>query len=462
MARHVATAEVTATELLDAHLGRIAEQNPKINAFVYIDAQGAKNAAKRADEAVTTGAQLGPLHGVPVTIKSSIDVAGFPCETGSRLRKGNIASQDAPLVRRLRQAGAIILGNTNVPELLMAWETENALYGRTNNPHDLTRTPGGSSGGESAAIAAYCSAAGIGSDGGGSVRVPAHFCGIAGLKPTPGRVPSTGHFPASAGPFALLGVVGPMARTVEDVEAVFNVIAGHDDGDPMAAPVPLRRWTDAERKGLRVGYFEDDGHTPVTRETRQAVQDAAAMLERAGFQVERFRPDYLDEARDLWWNIFVRIGDELLSPMLAGHDDEISDTLREYRGWQRAQPRLTKDEVLATWLGRDGVRARLLADMHRYPILLSPVASIPAYRHGERRWNIDGETVEYLDAMRYSQWVNLTGNPALSVPVAKSREGMPIGVQLIGRPWEEELVLAVGRALEREMPPDRSQQHRIR
>src|SRR5206468_2654541 len=234
-----------------------------------------------------------------------------------------------------------------------------------------------------------------------------------------------------------------MARTVEDVEADLNAIASHDDGDPMAAPVPLRRWTDAKLKGLRVGYFEDDGHTPITRETRQAVQEAAAMLERAGFQVERYRPDYLDEARDLWWNIFVRIGDELLSPMLAGHEDEISDTLREYRGWQQAEPRLTKDEILATWLGRDGVRGRLLADMHRYPILLSPVASIPAYRHGERRWEIDGKTVEYLDAMRYSQWLNLTGSPALSVPFAASPEGMPIGVQLIGLPWEEELVLAV-------------------
>src|SRR5208282_3219783 len=170
----------------------------------------------------------GPLHGVPVSIKSSIDVAGHLCEAGTRLRAGHIAADDAPLVARLRSAGAVILGVTNAPELLMAWETDNLLYGRTNNPWDLSRTSGGSSGGEAAAIAAGCSAGGVGSDGGGSIRVPAHFSGICGLKPTPGRIPATGHFPTSVGPFALLGVVGPMARTIEDLKVLFEVIQGPD------------------------------------------------------------------------------------------------------------------------------------------------------------------------------------------------------------------------------------------
>ena len=167
-----------------------------------------------------------PLHGVPISIKSSIDVAGHRCEAGSRLRAGYVASEDAPLVARLRAAGAVILGVTNAPEMLMAWETDNLLYGRTNNPWDLTRTAGGSSGGEAAAIAAGLSAGGVGSDGGGSIREPAHFCGICGLKPTPGRIPSTGHFPKAGGPFALLGVVGPMARTVADLQILFEVMAG--------------------------------------------------------------------------------------------------------------------------------------------------------------------------------------------------------------------------------------------
>ena len=170
--------------------------------------------------------KLGPLHGVPLSIKSSLQVAGLPWEAGTKLRAGIVAERDAPLVTRLRQAGAIILGVTNAPELLMAWETDNLLYGRTNNPWDLSRTPGGSSGGEAAAIAAGMSAGGVGSDGGGSIRVPAHFSGICGLKPTPGRIPATGHFPESVGPFALLGVVGPMARNVGDLKVLFEVMQG--------------------------------------------------------------------------------------------------------------------------------------------------------------------------------------------------------------------------------------------
>ena len=186
------------------------------------------------------------------------------CESGSKLRQGLIATRDAPLVSRLRQAGAIILGVTNSPELLMAWETDNVLYGRTNSPWDLEHTPGGSSGGEAAAIAAGMSAGGVGSDGGGSIRVPAHFSGICGLKPTPGRIPATGHFPVSAGPFALIGVVGPMARTVSDLKVLFEVMQGPDDGDPSAAPVPVRWPREDDLKRIRIGYFEDDGRTPVT------------------------------------------------------------------------------------------------------------------------------------------------------------------------------------------------------
>ena len=195
--------------------------------------------ARRAEAAVVSGNNLGPLHGVPISIKSSLDVAGFRCEAGTRLRAGHVATQDAPLVARVRSAGAIVLGVTNTPELLMAWETDNLLYGRTNSPWDLDRTPGGSSGGEAAAIAAGMSAGGVGSDGGGSIRVPAHFSGICGLKPTPGRIPTTGHFPESGGPFALIGVVGPMARTVADLKALFEVMQGPDDGDTCAAPVPV-------------------------------------------------------------------------------------------------------------------------------------------------------------------------------------------------------------------------------
>src|SRR6202041_1000650 len=262
----------------------------------------------------TSGGTLGPLHGVPISIKSSLEVARMRCESGTRLRAGFIATHDAPLVARLKNAGAIVLGVTNTPELLMAWETDNLLYGRTNNPWDLERTPGGSSGGEAAAIAAGLSAAGVGSDGGGSIRVPAHFSGICGLKPTPGRIPSTGHFPESGGPFALIGVVGPMARTLADVKALFQVMQGPDDGDTCAAPVPLRWPSDDDARKLRVGYFEDDGRTPVVPEIRAAVRVAAKALEDAGFRVEPFRPAGLEEARGLWKKFFVGVGGMLIRP----------------------------------------------------------------------------------------------------------------------------------------------------
>src|SRR4249919_3894566 len=261
MALMIRDREVSVAELVDAHYREIQRVNGKLNAFVSIDEERARRQAARADDALAVKAPLGPLHGVPITIKSSIDVAGLACEAGTRLRQGYVAEADAPLVSRLKAAGAIVLGNTTVPEFLMAWETDSALYGRTNSPWDVTRTPGGSSGGEAAAIASCCSAGGIGSDGGGSIRVPAHFSGICGLKPTPGRVPATGHFPPCAGPFALTGVVGPMARTVDDVETLLEVMAGPDIGDPNGHPVPFAPMRSLPA-GTRVGVFEDDGEVP--------------------------------------------------------------------------------------------------------------------------------------------------------------------------------------------------------
>src|SRR5712672_2220329 len=247
--RYASIAEITASvrskklspvEIVNAHLKRLEAMRSKLNAFVHIDVDGARAQARRAENAVHSGAALGPLHGVPITIKSCIDVAGLPCPAGSLLRKDYVAPSDAPLVARLREAGAILVGNTNTPEFLMAYETDNLLVGKTSNPWDLTRSAGGSSGGEAAAIAAGCSTGGVGSDGGGSIRVPAHFCGICGLKPTPGRIPSNGHYPAGNSAFGWLGVVGPMARTVADARLLFNILAGPDPADALTVPAPIQ------------------------------------------------------------------------------------------------------------------------------------------------------------------------------------------------------------------------------
>src|ERR1700723_2682772 len=314
MAEKIRKKEISPAELIDAHLTRIDKLNPKLNAFIHVDAERAREAARDATSTVLNKTALGPLHGVPLSIKSSLSVEGLRCEAGSRLHAGLVARRDAVLVTRLRKAGAIILGVTNTPELLMAWETDNLLYGRTNNPWDLERTPGGSSGGEAAAIAAGMSAGGVGSDGGGSIRVPAHFSGICGLKPTPGRIPITGHFPVPEGPFASIGVVGPMARTVADLKLLFEMMQGWDDVDPCAAPVEGRELDEKTVNAVPIGFFEDDERTPVTEETRSAVEHAAVTLMDYGFRVEPFRPEGLEKARVLWWEFFGRAGRMSLEP----------------------------------------------------------------------------------------------------------------------------------------------------
>src|SRR5713101_1819408 len=443
MAEQIREKKLSPVELVEAHLARIEQLNPKLNAFVQVDADGARRQARAAEMAVTRGEKVGPLHGVPLSIKSSIEVAGMRCEAGTKLRAGYVASQDAPLVSRLRAAGAIILGVTNCPELRMAWDTDNLLYGRTNNPWDVSCTPGGSSGGEAAAIASGCSAGGVGSDGGGSIRVPAHFSGICGLKPTPGRIPATGHFPNSVGPFALIGVVGPMARTVADLKALFEVMQGPDDGDPSASPVPVRWPGKDELKKLRIGYFEDDGRTPVTGETHAAVRTAAEALRRVGFRVEPFRPEGLETARHLWWKLFGVAGGMLLGPMTRGREAELSPILTEFNSWVAAEEPHTAQSLLDVWIERDLLRMQIFEQMEKFPVLLCPVASVPAFRHGERSWQVEGKAVKYLDAWSYCEWFNLLGMPAGVAPATRSPEGLPIAVQVVARPWEEELVLAI-------------------
>jgi Asp-tRNA(Asn)/Glu-tRNA(Gln) amidotransferase A subunit family amidase len=448
MASMVRDREISVVELVEAHFQEIRRVNGKLNAFVSIDEERACRQAKFADDAIAAKAPLGPLHGVPITIKSSIDVAGLACEAGTRLRQGYVAEADAPLVSRLKSAGAIVLGNTTVPEFLMAWETDCALYGRTNSPWDVARTPGGSSGGEAAAIASCSSAGGIGSDGGGSIRVPAHFSGICGLKPTPGRIPATGHFPASVGPFAMLGVVGPMARTTADLALLFEVIAGPDNGDPNAAPVPLRRIDHTTLLRTRIGYFDDNGRAPVTAETRTAIQRTVQALRDQGFTVEPFVPEGIDDALRLWHVLFIDGAATVLRQAYKGREDDMYSIVREILRLSERDPPLTAESLLDVLFGRDVVRGTFLEQMERYPILLCPASAIPAFRHGERSWSIGDKTVQYLDAFSYSQCFNLLGNPAAVVPMGRSPEGLPIGVQIVGRPWEEERVLAISHCVE--------------
>jgi amidase len=446
----VRSKKVSPVEVVAAHLERIKAVQPKLNAFVHLDAEAARAQARRAEDAVQRGGALGPLTGVPVTLKSCIDVAGWPCPAGSLSRKDYVAEADSALAVRLRAAGAIVLGNTNTPEYLMAYETDNSVSGKTSNPWDLSHSAGGSSGGEAAAIASGCSAGGVGSDGGGSIRVPAHFCGICGLKPTPGRIPATGHFPPGVGAFSWIGAVGPMARTIADVRALFEVMAGPDPGDALSAPVPLRTVNDVQLKGLRVGVLESDALGKVDAETHAALQKAANDLAARGFVVEPMQLEGMERAIELWWFFFGPAIAHLFKPSVAGQEDNLSRIFREYM--QFAEAPVTLDALLSACAERDLLRAKILLQMRDVPILLSPVSTTTAFRHGEGTWR-PGAKQCYRDTMRFSQWLNLTGFPGAAVPVGVSAAGLPIGVQVIGRPHEEELVLALAEQIENARGP---------
>ena len=438
----LSSGRISVVELAEAHIRQIERLNPALNAFADFDAERVRERARKHDAWRGTRASR-QLFGLPVTVKSSIATRGLKCEIGSLLHEGEIPNEDAVVVARMRAAGALILGTTNCPEFLMAYETDNLLHGRTANPWDLTRSPGGSSGGEAAAIAAGMSAAGLGSDSGGSVRVPAHFTGICSLKPTPGRVPGRGHLPPCVGPFSTLGAIGPMARTIADVALLFRLLSGQDLADPAGARVELREPGLDELRANRIGYFEDDGLVPVTAETRAAVHSAAGALREAGFTVEPFRPRTLEALRKLWWTFFVQCGALFYAPGIAGREDELSPIFKEFLGIAAGAPALTAAELLNAWAELDLLRAKTLEEMKRYPVLLCPVASVPAFKHGERAWDVDGRTVEYLDAWRYTQWFNALACPAAVVPVGSSPEGLPIGVQIVARPFEDEIALGI-------------------
>jgi Asp-tRNA(Asn)/Glu-tRNA(Gln) amidotransferase A subunit family amidase len=431
---------VSVVELAEAHIRQIERLNPKLNALVDFDANRVRVQAQQMDE---SRAPRGPLHGLPVTVKSSIAAAGFRCEIGSLLHKGDVPHVDAVAVARLRAAGALILGTTNCPEFLMAYETDNLLHGRTSNPWNLDSTPGGSSGGESAAIAAGMSAAGLGSDSGGSVRVPAHFTGICSFKPTPGRFPGRGHLPPCVGPFSVLGAIGPMARTMEDVNLLFRTLGGQDPLDPSSPPIAYRERTLEELRSQKVGFFEDDGLVPVTPETRAAIHAAVFVLREADFRVEPFRPRCLEPLRRLWWKLFVQCGAMFYAPAIRGHDEELSPIFREFLEIAASEKPFTPEQLLEAWAQLDLLRSKALEELSAWPVLLCPVASIPAFRHGERQWSIDGRSVAYLDAVRHTQWFNTLAAPAAVVPVGRSPEGLPIGVQVVARPFEDEVALEI-------------------
>jgi Asp-tRNA(Asn)/Glu-tRNA(Gln) amidotransferase A subunit family amidase len=293
---------------------------------------------------------------------------------------------------------------------------------------------------------------GVGSDAGGSIRVPAHFCGVCGLKPTPGRIPATGHFPPGAGAFSWIGVVGPMARTAADLRALFEVMAGPDDSDALSAPVPLRPIREEELRGLRIGIFESGALGATTPETQAAVHRAGQLLTVQGFHVEPVRLEGLDRALELWWFFFGPVIGDVIRHSTKGQEELLSPMLREYLALTAAEPTVTLESFMTACTNRDLVRAEILRQMKEVPVLLSPVSTAPAFKHGAGNYR-SGDPHNYRDTMRHCQWLNLAGFPGLSLPFGQSPEGLPINIQLIARPCEEELLLAVAETIEQARGP---------
>ena len=438
--------EVSALEVVDASLARIEAVNPKINAVVQLTATPAREEARAADAALARGELKGPLHGVPCTIKDTIETAGLVCTGGTTGRANYVPTEDATAVARLRAAGAIVLGKTNVPELAAAFESDNLVYGRTNNPYDLARTPGGSSGGESAIVAAGGSPLGLGTDAGGSIRLPAHFCGLAAIKPTSGRVPRTGTFPYPPGFRTELSHTAPIARTVEDLVLTLPILSGPDFVDHTIIDAPLGDPKAVSPHGLRVAFYTEMGGIKVTAETVASVKRAAKALEDAGCVLEEAVPPGIEETRDLFGRIFgVDGGTGARALFAAIGTKEISPLLQRSFESLFANAAQSPAELFALIARRDRFRQMMLGFLKRYDAILAPVCAFPAVPHGT---SFDADKAP---GFAYTMTYNLTGWPSTAIRAGTSPEGLPIGVQIVARPWREDVSLALALAVEKRL-----------
>jgi len=495
LAQRIGDGELTALEVIRAHVARITAVNPALNAVCVPRFEAALAEARAADEKRARGEPLGPLHGVPISVKECLDLAGTPSTFGMESRRAAVAERDELHVARLRRAGAIVLGKTNVAQALLYFETDNPVYGRTQNPWDATRTPGGSSGGEAALVATGGSALGVGTDLGGSVRIPAAFCGIAGLKPTAGRLPDPGRGSVPFGQKAIESQIGLLARNVCDLALALSVANGDSEGAPV---MPLRDAKSIELEHVRVGFYEDDGTFPATAAARRAVREAAAALRARGATVLPWTPPDLEHALDLFFSVLVADGLAGLSRALGktARDPRIADLERGASTPRALLPlvrwllermhrphiaRIARNhgrrtageywdlvERIAEYRDAFGL-ALDTAPGGKLDVILCPPSPLPAFRHGA--------ALELATMGSYTPLFNVLGYPAGVVPwtrvhadesegrpaardkavqAARDAElesaGLPIGVQVAARPWREDSVLAVMAALETAAP----------
>jgi amidase len=406
LARAIRTKKVSSLEVVRAHLEHIHTVNPRLNAVVFATAESALKQARAADRRNTRKNVLGPLHGVPFTAKDIFDTKGLPTTAGLRMLRTNIPDRDATVIARMREAGAILIGKTNCPPGGVGGDSWNPLHGGTRNPYDIARSPGASSSGEASIIAAGGSPLGIGSDSGGSIRLPAHYCGIAALKPTAGLVPSTGAYALPGGLTDPRSQVGPMARFVSDLALTLPLLVGPDGFDSAVVPVPLAKRT-PKLSGLKVAWYADDGMAKPTHAIATVVRSAVRALSDAGCEVTEARPPALHEAHQ------VTLG---------------------YWG----DKRMSHDRLIKRW---DAFRTAMLGFMAGFDLIVSPVAPdiAPLYRAKYVPTHLFSYTIPY----------SLTGNPCVVVRAGTSPEGLPIGVQVVARNWHDDVALRAAHSIER-------------
>lgn len=446
-AERIARRDLSPVALTEAYLARIAVLNPRLNAYVRVLADAARADAQVAEAAISRGEYRGPLHGIPVALKDLFDVAGVPTEAGSRILRGNTPAHDGTVTRKLRDAGAILLGKTNTHEFAFGVTTNNPHTGPTRNPWDTDRIPGGSSGGSAAAVAAGMAAAAMGTDTGGSIRIPASLCGVVGIKPTHGRVSTAGVWPLSV----TLDHPGPFARTVADAAMVLNAIAGADPADPRTPPVPVPDYTvglgRTTVRGLRLGVPRRGFFDRVDAEVAAAVEAALAVYRDLGATMDDDIPfPNVEPWRAAVADIILAEARHVHAEALATRPGEIGE---DVRGRLTRRDDLSAAEFAHALAVRDGATREMNALMERYDALLLPATPIAATRIEGQMVMLNGEEFFAPTVLtRTTNPFNLTGMPALSLPCGFTWEGLPVGLQIVGRRWDEATVVRVAAAYE--------------
>ena len=434
LAAAIRAGQVSATEVLEAHLAQIEQRNPALNAIVIMDVEGARARAREADEALARGEAWGPLHGVPFTLKDVHSTAGMRTTVGFPQLADYVAQEDSTVAARLREAGAVLIGKTNVAMMLADYQSSNPIFGRTNNPWNVERTSGGSSGGAAAALAAGMTPFEIGTDLSSSIRIPVHFCGVFGLKPTENRVPLTGLFPNPRGTprsIRTMSSIGPMARSVEDLVLLFKIIAGPDGRDTEVRPGPVDELPELNLKNLRITAAPTFPGFPVAADIRDAVEGLARQLEQSGAVVEEATLPKLDFSQEL------SSAGELIGMMLSAFQPDRPEQPTTLMHYLEVLHR--RDQSIMAW-------ERFFEDCDA---LLCPASMVTAFPHCEpgTPLKVDGNDVDYWMVSAYGTVFNYTGHPAVVLPYKLDRDGLPIGLQLVGKRWDDLRLLAIANAL---------------